>query len=246
MESTMKNFAFVVFFAIIINCYLFCEENEIDFLLGQWYGSSSQFMKYFDTNNTFTLSKENELYKLEYNIQFAKGTVYGNISKDKNREKLGWNEYILNTIDNKTFSFCIFLNKLDFPNLRENAPICYLESKLFHDSWPLTKKVDMMRGYIPLKNLPKKLEQRPLVGYINDDGVRLRESYGLSGKIIKILDKNILVSIIEISPTIEIINGRYEYWYKIINRKGETGWVYGAYLELSGDTMLNYDEWVIN
>lgn len=67
-------------------------------------------------------------------------------------------------------------------------------------------------------------------GYVNDNRVRVRNSPGLNGDILMVVDKGIEVQVRERSAEPETIDGESWYWYKV---HGETfsGWMYGKYLD---------------
>ena len=67
-------------------------------------------------------------------------------------------------------------------------------------------------------------------GYVNDNRVRVRNSPGLNGDILMVVDKGIEVQVRERSAEPETIDGESWYWYKIHGDMID-GWIYGKYLE---------------
>lgn len=68
-------------------------------------------------------------------------------------------------------------------------------------------------------------------GSIRDDCVRLRDFPGTSGKILAVLKKGQLCTVLEHSKTRQTIDGVKECWYRIRLSNGVEGWVFGAWLE---------------
>lgn len=66
--------------------------------------------------------------------------------------------------------------------------------------------------------------------YVNDYRVRVRNSPGLKGDILGVVDKNVEVQVRERSAEPETIDGETWYWYKIHGDMIE-GWMYGKYLD---------------
>lgn len=234
----IKRLVFIILSSLIINSYCIGDdENNFELILGQWYGASNQFQEFYDTVCTFTLTKNNDIYSLKY--AFGNPLPYFTTvtGKLQNENDIDYIVFIL-LAKNIKYKFQIRPNSFEVMDGKINS--CTLISDVFVDYWPFIKKSDLIKQLIPDLSLPKKFAQPELIGFINDDGVRLRNNYGLSSTIIKTLRRNENVSILEISPKIEVIDGYYEHWYKILTKDKLTGWVYGAFLELDGNKMLKF------
>jgi hypothetical protein len=235
----IKRLVFIILTALIMNTYCIGDENNFELILGQWYGASNQFQEIYDTVCTFTLTKNGDIYSLKY--AFGNPSPYFTTVTGTLQNESDINYIVFSLFTEKTkYKFQIQPNSFEVRNGKINR--CTLISDVFVDYWPFIKKNDLIKKLIPDLSLPKKFAQPELIGYINDAGVRLRDNYGLSGKVLKTLRKNENVSILDMSPTIEIIDGCYEYWYKVITQDKMTGWIYGAFLELDGNKMLKFDE----
>jgi hypothetical protein len=232
-----KKLIFMILSTLIINTYCIGDENNFELILGQWYGASNQFQEIYDTVCTFTLTKNGDIYSLKY--AFGNPTPYFITVTGilQNESDINYIVFLLFT-ENTKYKFQIRPNSFEVRNGKINT--CTLISDIFIDYWPFIKKSDLIKKLIPDLSLPKKFAQPELIGFINDNGVRLRDNYGLSSTILKTLRKNESVSILDMSPRIEVIDGYYEYWYKILTQDRITGWVYGAFLELDGNEMLKF------
>ena len=68
-------------------------------------------------------------------------------------------------------------------------------------------------------------------GIITDNGVRLRDSPGTAGNILKTMKKGQQCTVLEHSKTRQTIDGVKECWYKIRLSDKSEGWVFGAWLD---------------
>jgi len=239
-----KQLYIILLFSLLINT-IYANEDDFEILLGQWYGATRQYYETFDTLYSFKITKNNNLYTLEYNY-LGTETVTGTITRnfDDADVRAGQSHIFYFNANNETFTFYInnmngglannILNHSNYVALN-GLWIATMVSDKFYDYWSFIKKCDIVRILTG--------GERPLIGYINNSGVRFRRDYSLSSDIIRTFNINENVRIIGISPSIEIINGNYEYWYNVITSSGERGWVYGAYLELDGRVMYSYDRW---
>jgi hypothetical protein len=77
-------------------------------------------------------------------------------------------------------------------------------------------------------------------GEINDDMVRLREKPGLDSKTKDHLNEEDKVTIVDESSYKEQIGSMNDRWYEVLfadkETEGEAGWVYGAFVNVSGKT----------
>ena len=234
----VKRLLFVLI--VFLSIKSFCIGNDLELILGQWYGASKQYQEFYDTVHTFTITKNENNYKLSFKFSSSLKIVFGDLVKTGENVNDAYTVFSFLT-EKESFKFNIL--PASFEAHRSKINQCTFISDRFIDYWPFVKKSDLIRSLIPDLTLPEKYAERPLLGYINDDGVRFRENYGLTNKVIRTFRKNENVSILGISPAIEIIDGNYEHWYQVMTRNGIKGWVYGAYLELDGNKMLEYDNW---
>ncbi len=71
------------------------------------------------------------------------------------------------------------------------------------------------------------------LGKINDNGLRIRESFSLDSKVIDKLDKNTIVYISGQSEKQHTIGDMNDFWYRVyIIEKNISGWSYGAFIDI--------------
>ncbi len=77
-------------------------------------------------------------------------------------------------------------------------------------------------------------------GIINSSGIGLYEDNHLDAEKIRTFDKFEIVEVIAISNYREMIDDRFEYWYKVKTKNNNTGWVYGYYLDRNVQGRMHY------
>lgn len=66
--------------------------------------------------------------------------------------------------------------------------------------------------------------------YVSSDaGLKLRETPGTNGKIVRVMEKWELMDVLEVSPKDEVIGGAKGRWIKV-KRSYDTGWAFSAFL----------------
>jgi len=75
-------------------------------------------------------------------------------------------------------------------------------------------------------------DRNNIIGYINDDNIRIRSNSNINSEILGLLNMGDCVTVIDTSSEKVTINNYDDYWYKIITNDNITGWVFGGYIEL--------------
>jgi len=204
-------------------------DKNLEELLGQWYEIGDDFYEFYDFDENrgfFEIIRNEDLFVLKFTIYSRLLAPYsysttGTIQREHVIEanKKYYSKYKMIANDD-VYNFYIRYN---FGNIfGKEINVCSLSIPNMPDPWDFVKKDEVIRK-VTIMN-----------GYINDSDVRIREDYGLSGKVIKILNKGEKVDINGVSPALEVINGHFQNWFKVTTVDGLNGWVYGNYLSFNG------------
>lgn len=127
------------------------------------------------------------------------------------------------SLDNKSFKEIMYIQFSDdfshaFAMISGGKTVFLLNSSSFRD-WLLARN----------------LLFHPTKARLTDSSVRLREYPNLESRTLGFLDKDEEVEVLDRSGIPVQIGEMKDYWYKVENQKGKTGWAYGAFFEFEQD-----------
>ena len=175
-----------------------------------------------------------------------KGTLY-DFKIDKSKGKLSKAQAWISFRDNKLFWLYNYESQILYPTDKKyifkyiktkdsNGRIIRIEKILSE----VNKNKINTKEYsiLDLKNISSKtnfvLEKKilfPSLGKTTEDNLRLREGASLKYAVITLLNKNNIVTILEISDKKDKINHLNYFWYKVKTKSNKIGWIYGYYLK---------------